>query len=401
MRNRQPYLAGLDLGSQETRCMVALEEDSRLRFIAYGAAPSYGTERGVITDPDGALESVQAAVSEAERNGGMPVEAAVVGVGGPHVRSNIVHSYGILDERQVDIEQSDIDNAVRKAAQIPLSDDRAVLQVVPLEFGIGADARIKNPLGRPAERLDVRVQVLSASAQAHGKLHAVVNRAGVVVEETVFEGFAAAYAALEEQERGRAALLIDIGAGSSEFAAYIDDELRAAGSIGIGGGLFVSDVAQVLETSTETAKLLIEQYGCAIPDGTPDNVHVEVPNRAGDAAVCRPRRLLNRIIEARAEELFRSVDTALRREGIDSAAVGNMVITGGVSALAGLCDLADRVLNVQVRIGLPPRLRDLPDELDHPGWACAVGLVLYAQRLQLHRGRRRDRISDWLRSLVG
>ncbi len=401
MRNRQPYLAGLDIGSDETRCMVALEENSRLRFIGYGAAPSRGTERGVITDLECALESVQAAVAETERNGGMPVEAAVVGVGGPHVRSNIAHSYTVLREGQVEVGQSDIDQAFKKAAQIPLSDDRTILQVVPLEFAVGVDEHVKNPLGRPAERLDARVQVLSASAQAHGKLHAVVNRAGVVVEETVFEGFAAAYAALEEQERSQEVLLIDIGAGSSDFVAYIDDELRAAGSIGIGGDLLASDVAQVLDTSTEVAKLLIEQYGCAVSEGTPDNVHVEVPNRAGDATACRPRLLLNRIIQARAEELFKSVGAALRREGIDNGAIGSMVITGGVSALAGLCDLGERVLNVQARIGLPPRLKDLPDELDHPGWACMMGLVLYAQRLQLHRSRRRDRISDWLRSLVG
>ncbi len=400
MPNKQPYLAGLDLGSDATRCMVALEEDSRLRFISYGAAPAQGTARGVITDPECVLESVQAAVAEAERNGGMPVEAAVVGVGGPHVRSNITHSYTVLKAGQVEVEQSDIDNAVKKAAQIPLSDDRTILQVVPLEFAVGVDAHVKNPLGRPAERLDARIQVLSASAQAHGRLQSIVNRAGIVVEETVFEGFAAAYAALEEQERGKGVLLIDIGAGSSEFVAYIDDELRAAGGIGIGGDVLAADVAEVLETSTEVAKLLIEQYGSAVAEGTPDNVQVEIPNRTGDASVCRPRHLLNNIIEARAEELFQLVGSALLREGIGSGAFGSLVITGGVSALAGLCDLAERVLNVEARIGLPPRLKDLPDELDHPGWACMVGLTLYAQRLQLHRSRRRDRISDWLRSLV-
>ena len=170
MPNKQPYLAGLDLGSDATRCMVALEEDSRLRFISYGAAPAQGTARGVITDPECVLESVQAAVAEAERNGGMPVEAAVVGIGGPHVRSNIAHSYTVLKAGQVEVEQSDIDNAVKKAAQIPLSDDRTILQVVPLEFAVGVDAHVKNPLGRPAERLDARIQVLSASAQAHGRL---------------------------------------------------------------------------------------------------------------------------------------------------------------------------------------------------------------------------------------
>ncbi len=400
MLNKQPYLAALDLGSHETRCMVALEENSRLRFIGCGAAPSYGTAGGVMEDPDLALESVRTAVTEAERNGGMSVEAAVVGVGGPHVRSNVTHTYAALKKGQVEVTQSDIDNAVKKASQIPLSSDRTILQIVPLEFSVGEDAQVKNPLGRPAERLDARIQVLSASAQAHGRIHAVVNRAGIVVEETVFEGFAAAYASLEEQERDKGVLLIDIGAGSSEFIAYIDDELRAAGSIEIGGDVLACDVAEVLETNMEAAKLLIEQYGCALAEGTPDNVHVEIPNRAGDASACQPRRLLNTIIEARAEELFVLVGDELVRQGIGGGMIGGLVITGGVSALAGLCDLSERVLNVAARIGLPPKLKDLPDELDHPGWACMVGLTLYAQRLQLHRSRRRDRISDWLKALM-
>ncbi len=400
MPNKQSYLAGLDLGSHETRCMIALEEGSRLRFISCGAAPSQGTTRGVITDSELALESVQAAVAEAERNGGISMEGAVIGVGGAHVRSNVAHSYTVLKEGQVKVEQNDIDNVVKKAAQIPLSNDRTILQVLPLEFAVGTDECVKNPLGRPAERLDAHIQILSASAQAHDRIHAVVNRAGIIVEETIFEGFAAAHAVLEEQERDKGVLLIDIGAGSSEFIAYVDDELRTAGSIGIGGDILASDVAEVLETNIKAARLLIEQYGSAVPEGTPDNIHIEIPNRIGDASVCRRRSLLNKIIEARAEELFKLIEAELMREGIDSGVLGKLVITGGVAALADLCDLSERVLKVEARIGLPARLKDFPDELDHPSWACMVGLVFYAQRLQLHRSRRRDRIADRLRALT-
>ena len=400
MPKKHPYLTGLDIGSHETRCLVAIEEGSRLRFISYGVAPSRGIARGVIADAEYVLESVQTAIAEAERNGGMLVEAAVVGVGGAHVRTNFTHSYVALEEGHVEVHQSDIDNAVKKAAQVPLSDDRTVLQVVPLEFAVGKDAGIKNPLGLPAERIDAHVQVVSASAQAHGQIHAVVNRAGVVVEETIFEGFAAAHAALEEQERDMGVALIDIGAESTELIAYVDDELRVAVGIGIGGNVFAADVAEVLETTLEAARLLIEQYGCAISEGTPDNVHVEVPNRNDDASIRRPRRLLNEVIEARAEELFEMVGSELMRAGLDNSIIGGLVVTGGVSALAGLCDVGERVLGVETRIGLPPRLEDLPDELDHPGWVCAAGLVFYAQRLRLHQLRRRDRVSDWLKSLM-
>ncbi len=93
MPKRYNYLVGLDLGSYATRCVVAIEEHSRLRFISAGSAPSRGWARGVIADQDPVVNSLEKAIEEAEKNGGMIVEAAVVGVGGSHIKSNVCHSY--------------------------------------------------------------------------------------------------------------------------------------------------------------------------------------------------------------------------------------------------------------------------------------------------------------------
>ena len=79
MGKQYDYLVGIDLGSSCTRCVVALEESSRLRFISHGQAPSRGWARGVIADQDPVLASLEQAIGDAERNGGMVVEAAVVG----------------------------------------------------------------------------------------------------------------------------------------------------------------------------------------------------------------------------------------------------------------------------------------------------------------------------------
>ena len=68
--------------------------------------------------------------------------------------------------------------------------------------------------------------------------------------------------------------------------------------------------------------------------------------------------------------------------------------------MAGSCDVAEKVLDAATRIGLPPRLEYMPDELDDPSWATAVGLALYAQRLRLHRQRRRDRVTEWLKTIL-
>jgi len=241
--------------------------------------------------------------------------------------------------------------------------------------------------------------VISALAQAHNNVRAVVNRAGVVVEETVFDGFAASYAVLEEQEREMGVAVADMGAGSVDIVAYVDSELRLATSVPLGGDHFVNDVATVLRTPREEAQRLVEQYGCVPADQTPLNVMIEVPGLGDEPPREKPRRLLNEILEARAEEMFEMIADPLSRAGLEGRLFAGVVLTGGLAALAGCCDVAEHLFNSNVRIGLPPRLEDLPDELDHPGWATAMGLVLYAQRLRLHRQRKRDRVAEWLKAL--
>ena len=400
MRKRQDYLVGLDAGSGHTRCVVALEEDSHLRFISHGQAEANGWTRESMTNQDAVLQSVEECVQQAENNGSMAIEAAVVGVGGSHVQSNVSHTYVHLPPGENEVQQAQVDAVVRAAGQGSLGSDRTLLQLIPLSFAIDQHAGLQNPVGMSGERLDAHVQVITAQAQAHSNLCAVVNRASLVVQETVFEPFAAAQAVLEEREREMGVVVIDMGAGSIDFAAYVDSQLRLAGSLPIGGSHFVSDVSTVLRTPREEAMQLIQQYGCAIADQTPQNIMIEVPGVVPELSEPKPRRLLNRILQARAEETFELVLAELRRARLEHRVIAGVVLTGGLAALAGLCDVAENVMNAPARIGLPPRLEDMPEELDHPAWATAIGLVLYAQRLRLYQQRRRDRVTDWLKSLL-
>lgn len=397
----QDCLVGLDLGSSRTRCVVAVEENSRLRFISCGSAvvEGKGWERGVISDQDPVLESVENAVEEAERNGGVLIDAAVVGIGGPHVKSNLSHAYLNLNSWEKEIEKKHVDEAVKSAAQGPLSADRVAVQSIPLEFSVDQQPGKRNPLGMTGRRLDAHVQVVSALAQAHDNTCAVVNRAGVRVEETVAESFAAAYAVLEEQEREMGVAVADMGADSIELLVYLNDDLRLVSSIPYGGAHFARDVASVLKTRLEDAERLVEQYGCVLPEQTPANVTIAVPSVIGEGLEQHPRRLLNEILRARAEEIFELMRDDLTRAGFESRLVAGVVLTGSLACLAGACDLAEQVFDANARIGLPPRIEDLPDDLDHPGWATAIGLVLYAQRLRLHQKRRKDRVTEWLKAL--
>ena len=56
-----------------------------------------------------------------------------------------------------------------------------------------------------------------------------------------------------------------------------------------------------------------------------------------------------------------------------------LVLTGGGAELDGLLEVAEQVLGVAVRRGVPRGLGGLTDIVASPEWACAAGLLLYGR----------------------
>jgi cell division protein FtsA len=92
-----------------------------------------------------------------------------------------------------------------------------------------------------------------------------------------------------------------------------------------------------------------------------------------------PRSFLVGIIQPRMEETFELVRHKLEASGLYQAAGRRVVLTGGASQLGGVRELAQLVLDKQVRVGKPKRLLGQPETACGPAFATAVGLLAFAQ----------------------
>ncbi len=389
MSSNTQIAAGLDAGSARIRVVVyALEPDRSIRLIGCGEGPSRGWQKGRITDQTALAEAILATVAEAERTAGVSLEGAVAGMAGSSIQGlNVrwVYEFG----RPREIEPSDLGYAVKRASQVQLNEDRCILQVLPQDFTVDGRAGYHNPKGITCERLEAHVHTITASNHDHQCLLNAVHEAHLAVEESVFEPFAGAYACVQREDRARGVAVIDIGAHSTDLVVYDSEALLLASSIPIGGDHFTRDLAVCLCVTFEDAERLKEEYGCAMLGLTSDNVYVEVPQPEGRAFRQIPRRELNEILEARAEELFVYVRRELARVGMEQSLMEGVALTGGGALLNGMCDMAERVLNCQTQFGLPIGIEDWPDSLNSPAWTTAAGLAMYSARLKLKRDFKR------------
>ena len=147
-----------------------------------------------------------------------------------------------------------------------LHEDRMLLQVFPQDFVVDDHPGHRDPRKMMASRLELNAHLVTASVQEHKSLVGAVNQAHLLVEETVFEGLAACYAAVRPEDRREGIAVIDIGAHSTEMVAYYGDAMHLAATIPICGDHFTRDLAQALCLSFEDAELVKMEFGCAVAD---------------------------------------------------------------------------------------------------------------------------------------
>ncbi len=356
-----------------------------MRLLGAAETPSAGWWRGRIADQRALAASLEGVVREAEKSAGVPIGSAVAGMGGSTIEGlNTRGVYRMGPQREIRAE--DARYAVEQSLRVNMHADRMILQMAPQDFLIDGEAEVWNPVGVRGSRLEALVHLVTVSAHEHHCLLTSLHQAGLEVEETIFEPYAAAYAAVTGEERAQGVAVVDIGKDSTEVVIYFGEALMAAASLPICGEHFTRDVAHRLCVSNEHAESLKQECGCALVGLTADNSLIDLPGLDGRPSREAPRLELNHALESRAGELFLYVRGEIVRAGMDQGQLNQVVLTGGAARLQGMCDIAERVLNCPARNGLPAGIEGWPDQFDDPAWTTAAGLMMYSARLK-HNGR--------------
>jgi cell division protein FtsA len=399
LAKKDKYLVGLDIGSTKTSVLIAEIDDQQVKFLALGAAESKGLRKGLIVNLDSTVSSIRRAAEEAEGVANVPVESALIGVAGGHVRG--VNSRGgvTLGHRPRDIEREDVRRAIDAARNISLPEDREVLHVLPHEFLVDAQEGIRDPVGMIGQRLETNVHLVTSSIAATQNLVTAANRAGVLISDTVLEPLASAESSLTQDERDLGVCVLDIGGGTTEVIVYSGGVVRHTSAVPIGGDHFTNDLAVGLRTPIPEAERIKRHHGCAAASMLHEDGAIEIAS-VGDRP---PRtifaRMLTDILEPRTNELLALIRDDLRRAGLDKQIPAGFVLAGGGARLHGLIDLAEQSFHLPVRIAEPKGLVDMPEQVAQPEYATVVGLVMFGAKARRSSPQRSGNLVSKLKAM--
>ena len=395
----------VDAGSSKSCVLVAELQDGVLRYRGHGIEASKGMRKGLIAELGPAAEAINKAALAAEKAARGMIETAVVGIGGSHVRG--VNSRGgiSMGSRMREITREEVRAAVDRARSVALPPDREVLHLLPQEFILDDQPGIHDPIGMVGNKLEVNLHLSTCSGGVAQSVVTCANRAGLEVQDTIYEGIAAAESVLSADERELGVCIADIGSSTTELAVFFEGSIAHTAVLPIGGDHFTNDLAVGLHVSVEEAEELKRTYGHSVVTAVPQSNEVEIGgNLALSAGTPQgPRairqRFLAEILEPRARELFTMLRNNLREGGVLEALGAGCVLTGGGALMPGLLDNAESLLRVPARVGYPVPLSRMPQELARPEFAVAIGMLLYTHRTQVRRASEEQGLRAKLRAI--
>ena len=376
-------LIGLEIGTSKI-CVVVGESrpDGTIKILGVGQAPSRGVRKGEIVDFETAMKCVHEAVVDAEEKSDFMVRSVYLGITGAHIQSFNNRGCVTLPDDRDEIEEQDIEDVKISAREVSIPSQNAFLHTIIQNYHVDGQNGVLNPLGMLGNKLEADYHIMHGVRTRIQNTIRCVSELPIVVEDVVFTAFASAQVVLTPHQKSLGALVIDIGGGTTDYVLYVDGAVRQSGVLAVGGDHITNDISMGLRIPMTRAEKLKVEEGSAVLGNCLPGETVLLKDDSGFAGKEIERETLNTIIHLRLRETFELLKRKLENEPFLDYLGEGIFITGGCSQINGIDNLAEDVFDIPARVTHARTMSGLTSAFENPQFACAIGLIKYAQAVQ-------------------
>jgi len=367
---------GIDIGSTKICAIIAQKNsDGDIKILGAGIAKSQGLKKGIITNIDLASNSIKNALNDAKRVAGTQYETVIVSISGAYTKS--VESTGVVNIPGLDIGIKEISRAMQMAdhnANIPNEYEK--LHILPFNFKVDDQEFIDDPLGMNGSRLEVHAHIITVQKSSISNLAKAAKLAGVKIDNIVLSGYASAIAVVNEDERELGVVVVDMGGATCDMIIHAGNSLRYNDYLGVGSNNITNDLSTALHTPLTAAEKMKIKYGTL---NNNSSELIELPVIGDDGSTHEVSLdIISNVIYVRVEETLMILAKMLEDSGYRDQVGAGVVLTGGLTKIANIRELATAIFdNLPTRVAKPREMDGLFETLRDPSYSTALGLVLY------------------------
>ena len=359
----QKTVTGIDVGSYQIKVVIAAPGDSPRdtpRILGTGYAESRGLKQGYIVSIDDVARSIAAAVAQASKAANVKVKRAYLGVGGVGLEEAFSRGETVVERGDSEVTDRDIPRAIA-ASETALSPsvilNRKIIHTIPLHYFVdGVRVMGKSPVGMKGMRLSVETLFITCLERHLDDLVEAVERAGLEGDDVAAAPLAASFVALSNMQKRVGCVLANIGSETLSIIVFEDDLPISIKVFPTGAADITNDLALGLRISPEEADQL--KHGAVL--GAPF-----------------PKRKIDDLISRRMQDMFKLVESHLKKIGKDGLLPAGIILTGGGSSVQTVSDIAKAVLRLPSQTAALSKSAGSKVQMRDGSWAVAYGLTIW------------------------
>ena len=387
-RRRREVLTAVEIGTRSIKVVIGeFHEDHVLTLLGIGEEPSMKVMKGEIGDPQTVQKQLDKALVAAEDAAGEPIKNVFLAVTGSHlgsvnsIGSTIIHSY------DPHITAEDVELAEQNVWNCTLPPDREILHRFRRQYLV--DGReVDNPVGLFGGKLEADGHIIFGQQnRLNSSRHLITEAIGTEEDEpkaVVFSGVAAALGVLGPEETEKGAMVIDLGAGVTEYAVFTGEaRCLHSGQVTVGCEHLANDLSLALQLPVQRCRELVEgmkDLGAKArmtQDGGTRMLDVEPT--PGKPLRKIPVATVEHVVELRLQELFQIIRHDLESKDMLKRIGSGIRLTGGGALIPEILDLARQIFDMPVTLGTPRLVNGPKEIINSPRYATPIGILRFGR----------------------
>ena len=334
----------IDIGSDTIKFVVGEYFKNKLNILATYEQKAKGIRKGLIVDPNLAINSIKDGIKEINNNLGIDIKKVIVGVPSYNAKFMIVTSE--IEITGDAITTDDVNNLIKASVYSKVEQDYELITVLPLTFLIDGEKETK-VVGKTGNKLEIKGIMISAPKKNVYSVLSVMEGAGLEVVDITVSALGDYYEVRNNNLDKNIGAIINLGHETTSVSVFSRGKLMNTETIQLGGINVDKDLAYMFNINVFDAREIKEKFASSHKRFIALNDVYEVKNTAGEVIKLNQIEVTE-IVMDRLAELLRLAQKQILL--LTKQNISYIVITGGLTEIRAFKNLVYEILGKDVII---------------------------------------------------
>lgn len=334
----------IDIGSDTIKFVVGEYFKNKLNILATYEQKAKGIRKGLIVDPNLAINSIKDGIKEINNNLGIDIKKVIVGV--PSYNAKFMFVTSEIEITSDAITTDDVNNLIKASVYSKIEQDYELITVLPLTFLIDGEKETK-VVGKAGNKLEIKGIMISAPKKNVYSVLSVMEGVGLEVVDITVSALGDYYEVRNNNLDKNIGAIINLGHETTNVSVFSRGKLMNTETIQLGGINVDKDLAYMFNINVFDAREIKEKFASSHKRFIALNDVYEVKNTAGEVIKLNQIEVTE-IVMDRLAELLRLAQKQILL--LTKQNISYIVITGGLTEIRAFKNLVYEILGKDVII---------------------------------------------------